>query len=75
MKSITNRGFVNKEADILYKSTGGIMVLKRGFYFKNINTYSKLGHIEIDEIASFSISSNKSWELAKLISTNEENII
>ena len=42
LKSITNRGFVNKEAGYFYKSTGGIMVLKRGFYFKKINTYSKI---------------------------------
>ena len=46
------------------------MFLKRGYYFKNINKFKKIGHIEVDEIGSLQISSNKSWQLAKILSKN-----
>lgn len=62
---ISNSGFIHKEINEIYDSVGGILVMRRGVRFKNIQYKKKIGHIEIDEIGSYFINSNISLKLAK----------
>ena len=74
LKPLNKSNYIKKEENNIFKSCGGIFVFKRGFYFKDLMQMEKLGHIEIDEIGAFRISSNKSWEIAKTISKNKDLI-
>ena len=55
--------------NLIILENGDFNRLKKG-YFKNINKLKNIGHIEVDEIGSLQISSNKSWQLAKILSKN-----
>lgn len=74
LSSINAMGFVYKEGNEIYSAAGGIIVLKQGFKYKNIQSANNIGHIEIDEKGAFFINSNISLEFAKMyVSQKKEN--
>ena len=67
---ISNSGFIHKEVNEIYNAAGGIIIIRKGFKYKNIQDQKKIGHIEIDETGAFYINSNISFKIAKIFAQN-----
>lgn len=63
---ISNSKFIHEEGNEIYNAAGGIIVMRRGVRYEDIEYEKNIGHIEIDEIGAFFINSNISLKLAKL---------
>ena len=64
---IGSQFFLKQEKDQIFSETGGIYLIKRGTMFKDKEIDKKIGHINIDNLASFNIDSDYAWETAEII--------
>lgn len=64
---IDSQFFLKLEKNQIFSETGGIYLIKRGTMFKDKEIDKKIGHINIDPLGSFDISSDYGWELAKTL--------
>ena len=64
---INTQFFLKQEKNDIFSETGGIYLIKRGTMFKDKETDKKIGHINIDPLGSFNISSDYGWQLAKIL--------
>jgi CMP-N-acetylneuraminic acid synthetase len=58
-------GLLRKESQELYRPAGGILVIRRGQFYRDTDKDLKLGHIEVDEWAAHKLNSDWSWSVAE----------
>ena len=65
-----NQFFLKQEKDQIFSESGGIYLVKRGTMYKDNDEDKKIGYINIDELGGLNINSEFGWQLAKLITNN-----
>ena len=67
-----SKSLITNERDIIYEAVGGLIVLQRKTFYRDIFNADRIGHIELDEQSALSINSKWTYEIAKM---NAENLL
>lgn len=62
---LSSTGLLRKESEEVYRPAGGILVIRRGQFYRDTEKDMKLGHIEVDEWAAHKLNSAWSWSVAE----------
>ena len=57
---------VQNELEDLYRRSGGLFVIRRGHWFRDIAHAPIVGHVELDEAAALKVHSKWSWKIAEM---------
>jgi CMP-N-acetylneuraminic acid synthetase len=62
---LSSAGLLRKESQEIYRLAGGIIVIRRGQFYRDTEKDMRLGHIEVDEWAAHKLSTEWSWSVAE----------
>ena len=57
---------IQNELEDLYRRSGGLFVIRRGHWFRDIASAPHVGHVELDEAAALTLQSKWSWKIAEM---------
>ena len=57
---------IQNELEDLYRRSGGLFVIRRGHWFRDIAGAPHVGHVELDEAAALKLQSKWSWKIAEM---------
>ena len=66
MAPVQSSETVRNEHQELYRRSGGLVVIRRGHWFRDISHKSRIGHVELDETAALKVETEWSWKIAEM---------
>jgi CMP-N-acetylneuraminic acid synthetase len=56
---------VRDEHQELYRRSGGLFVVRRGHWFRDMDEDKRIGHVELDEAAALKVETKWTWRIAE----------